>query len=53
MRLTPMPEVMVGIGLCQRCQLPIKFGEAFMPRIPFVAGWRGFDHQYCPPRLVS
>lgn len=41
------------IGLCQRCHEPIVSGQAFMPRIPFVAGWQGWDHQYCPLRVIS
>lgn len=39
---------------CQRCHGPIKVGEPYMPRLPFL-NWTGagLDHQYCPPRLVS
>ena len=38
---------------CQRCHRPITYGQAYMPRIPFLGAWRGFDHQYCPPALVA
>ncbi|MGH3976996.1 MAG: hypothetical protein ACRDS9_27305 [Pseudonocardiaceae bacterium] len=37
---------------CQRCHRWITYGQAYMPRIPFRGSWRGFDHQFCPPRLV-
>lgn len=40
------------IATCQTCDRPIRYGQPYMPRIPFLAGWRGFVHQFCPPRLV-
>lgn len=39
-------------AVCQRCKRPIRYGQPYMPRIPFIAAWAGLDHQYCPPRLV-
>ena len=40
------------VGVCQSCGNAIQWGQPYMPRIPFVAGWKGFSHQFCPPRLV-
>lgn len=42
-----------AMAVCQRCGGWITHGQAYMPRIPFRGSWRGFDHQYCPPRLVT
>lgn len=40
------------IAWCQRCDRPIRHGQPYMPRIPFlVSSAGGFDHQWCPPRL--
>lgn len=44
---------MGDIGHCEWCDRPIRFGQPYMPRIPFIGSWGGFVHQYCPPRLVG
>lgn len=41
------------VAWCQRCDRPIRLGQPYMPRIPFLtSSAAGFDHGWCPPDLV-
>lgn len=40
------------IATCQHCHRPIRHGQPYTGRIPFIGSRGGLVHQHCPPRLV-